>query len=260
MDGDSVSVQYDSGGQRFSPLRLLLFVIGFTAVVAMVGMSYYFYTQYRKTQVLLANPEAAARVEVMDTVSRIKKLVEVPEGEMPTVATVSDIEKLANQPFFAKAQKGDKVIVYQSVQKAILYRPSTNRIVEMAPLNLQSSASVAGATDQTTPSPTSTPVTTEEAVAKAKLVIYNGTTTTGLAARAETKLLAATGDKYEVVNTGNAMKRDYAETVIVVINDQMQPAADMLSQNTGAEIVDMPEGEVPPEADLLLIIGQDYQE
>ncbi|MEO7364045.1 MAG: hypothetical protein ABIV43_00865, partial [Candidatus Saccharimonadales bacterium] len=59
----------------------------------------------------------------------------VPADETPTVATVSNVEKLKGQTFFANAQIGDKVIVYVNAKQAILYRPSTNQIVTMAPVN-----------------------------------------------------------------------------------------------------------------------------
>ena len=32
-------------------------------------------------------------------------------------------------------QKGDKVLIYSASQKAILYSPSLNKIVEIAPVN-----------------------------------------------------------------------------------------------------------------------------
>ena len=51
------------------------------------------------------------------------------------MATVSDPEKLKDQPFFAKAQKGDKVLIYSNSQKAILYSPTEDKIVEVAPIN-----------------------------------------------------------------------------------------------------------------------------
>ena len=64
----------------------------------------------------------------------VGKSVELPEGEDPTWATVTDPSKLSGQAFFAQAKVGDKVIIYSKSKKAILYRPSENRVIEIGPI------------------------------------------------------------------------------------------------------------------------------
>lgn len=54
-------------------------------------------------------------------------------NETPVISTVMDSSNLQAQPFFAKAQQGDKIILYTNYQKAILYRPSSKQIVEIIP-------------------------------------------------------------------------------------------------------------------------------
>ena len=103
------------------------------AVVLTGGLSYYFYAEY---STLKANPNKLAQEETNNLVAQIAKLIVLPEGETPTLATVSDPEKLKDQPFFAKAQKGDKVLIYTNAKKAILYNPENNKIVEVAPINI----------------------------------------------------------------------------------------------------------------------------
>lgn len=66
-----------------------------------------------------------------DIVTKVGLLVEFPSTENPSVATVSDVEKLKTQDFFKRAKNGDKVLIFQSVKKAILYRPETNKIIDM---------------------------------------------------------------------------------------------------------------------------------
>ena len=68
-------------------------------------------------------------------ISQVGKLIVLPDNEQPTVATVQDLSKLHDQPFFANARVGDKVLIYNISQKAILYRPSENKIIELAPIN-----------------------------------------------------------------------------------------------------------------------------
>jgi hypothetical protein len=108
------------------------------AVVAIL-LAGYFYTQMYK---LKKNPNVVAQAEVADLVSKIGELVLLPEGETPTVATVSDPEALKDQTFFAQAVKGDKVLIYAQAKKAILYSVSMNKIIEVAPLNIGNAKSV----------------------------------------------------------------------------------------------------------------------
>jgi hypothetical protein len=76
--------------------------------------------------------------------------MELPTGEEPQLATVSDAAKLkTDQPFFANAENGDKVLIYQTAKKAILYRPTTNKIIEVGPVTLDNTTS-------TVPTPTPT--------------------------------------------------------------------------------------------------------
>lgn len=71
----------------------------------------------------------------VDLLAALGKLVVLPNDEEPTIATVTDLTELQKQEFFRQAKVGDKVIIYPKAGKAILYSPSTNKIVEMAPIN-----------------------------------------------------------------------------------------------------------------------------
>jgi cytoskeletal protein RodZ len=107
-----------------------LVVVLIVLLLASVAAGIFF---YKKSQEGAAkNPQK----ELTDTVKAVSKLMVLPEGETPTLATVSDPEKLKDQSFFAKAQVGDKVLIYTQAKKAILYSPSKNMIVEVSPLNI----------------------------------------------------------------------------------------------------------------------------
>ena|SRR3989344_4936222 len=81
------------------------------------------------------NEEETGAIEVLAAVG---KLMVLPEGEEPTIATVSNLEQLASQPFFTNAKVGHKVLIYTEARKVILYDPVLNKIVEVAPLNIDS--------------------------------------------------------------------------------------------------------------------------
>lgn len=115
--------------------------------IAALGTAGYFYYQL---SLLKKNPEAVAQEEAEDLVSIVGKLIILPKGEVPTIATVSDPEKLKDQPFFAKAKVGDKVLLYVKAGKAYLYDPEENKILEVAPINVESSAALEASTGDST--------------------------------------------------------------------------------------------------------------
>lgn len=121
-------------------LGILVIVLGVTSVLF-----------YRKYSDVKANPQKYAQETVDSLVAEVKQLMVLPEGESPTVATVVDPQKLKDQAFFANAITGDKVLIYARARKAVLYSPSTHRIVEVAPLNIGEPAG--------TPTPAPTPKT-----------------------------------------------------------------------------------------------------
>ena len=107
-------------------------LLGVLAVLG-VGGSVYFYNQFSN---LKADPNALAKEEAEELVAMVGKLIVLPETEIPTVATVSEPEKLKDQPFFEKAKAGDKVLLYPEARKAYLYDPTLNKVLEVAPINL----------------------------------------------------------------------------------------------------------------------------
>lgn len=106
-------------------LGLLVLVLGAAAL--------YFYVQISAVK---KDPDALARKEAETLVGVVGKLIILPKDEVPTVATVSDPTKLADQAFFAKAKVGDKVLLFPKAKKAYLYDPVAKRILEVAPINL----------------------------------------------------------------------------------------------------------------------------
>lgn len=121
-------------------------------IVIFGGAAVYFYTQYAT---LKADPNKTAKAETAKLVSQVSRLIVLPTGEDPTVATVTDLDKLKDQPFFAHAKNGDKVLIYTQAKKAILFDPVANKIVEVAPINIGDSTKT-----KTTPAPATTNQTT----------------------------------------------------------------------------------------------------
>lgn len=142
----------------FSKNRLILSGVVSAIVVLAAVPSIYFYRQYKSVQRKLANPTEYAQEETRLIQEKVGKLIELPTDEVPTIATVTDAAKLSEQPFFVKAQNGDRVLIFTNAKKAILYRPSSNKIIEVAPVNIGQNAP--SGTPAPTPPPTGGPTPT----------------------------------------------------------------------------------------------------
>ena len=106
-------------------------VLSLAVAISLAG-AVYFYAQLQG----LKAPPASLENESSELVASVGKLMLLPEGETPTIATVSDLEKLKDQPFFVNAKNGDKVLIYTNAKKAILYDPVAHKIIEVAPINI----------------------------------------------------------------------------------------------------------------------------
>lgn len=115
------------------------------------------------------NTSDLAQAQIDSITEKVSLLMDIP-SEKPTIATISDASKLKDQPFFAKAQNDDKVLIFNAAQKAILYRPSTNKIIEVAlykpPVVNTPEEEVAGASTTVgpTPFPTSKPFSLQDLI------------------------------------------------------------------------------------------------
>lgn len=136
-DSENQSVEKRKG-HLFRLVRSKKFLLIALIVALLVSVAYFVFA-YAKTRDELTkaqNPEQAAKIEAEDLAKKLSSFVELPKDEAPTLATVNDAEKLKSQVFFAEAQNGDKVLVYTQARKALLYRPSTQKIIEYAPVAL----------------------------------------------------------------------------------------------------------------------------
>ncbi len=106
---------------RFIPILIIAGIF--------TGGGYYF--AMRK-----ADTSGDSQKELEQVIKKVSKLMILPEDETPTLATVTDPKKLEGQPFFAKAQAGDKILIYSNIKKVILYSPSMNKIIEVGGINL----------------------------------------------------------------------------------------------------------------------------
>ncbi len=132
MYNDPVMVRpqtpHEGGGRRRVPWRMILVGV---AILFALGIGIYFYIQSRSA----SGPQQTTAEEASRIVKEVEKLMLLPEGETPPVATVTDPAKLSDQSFFVNATQGDKVLIYAASQKIILYNPRQNKIINVAVLS-----------------------------------------------------------------------------------------------------------------------------
>jgi hypothetical protein len=183
----------------------------------------------------------------------------LPGGETPTVGTITNASALSKtQPFFKDALDGDKVLVYAQAQKAILYSPSRDILVNVGPI-FSDTTFLNQPTQQT--SSTSRPAVTKEsppapsATVPLTLVVRNGSKTPGLAIKLADSL--AKEDKlYKVVATEAAARKDYVGNTIVLLDPAFRTAAEALAYKLSARIsTSLPAGEKLNNASALVILG-----
>lgn len=82
-----------------------------------------------------AYPELSKVEKTNEILEKVGALIQLPANEAPSMATIDDAEAVKKvQPFLTNAQNGDILIVYQSAAEALLYRPSTNKLIAVGPV------------------------------------------------------------------------------------------------------------------------------
>jgi len=217
-------------------LRTLVGTLLTIIFLAVIAGGYYYYQSYQK---LIKNPDIITKQEGTWLVEKISKLMSLPTGEEPSTATVLDKEKLKDQPFFANAENGDKILIYAKAKKAILYRPSTDKIIEVMPIALDADKNAeAGATTETI-----------------KIALLNGTDTDGLTNTAEINIKNKITN-IEITSKEKAKKSDYKATVVVDINGTKAEQAKAIADAVGGTVGALPAGEAKPDADILVIVAK----
>jgi len=128
-----------------------------------------------------------------------------------------------------------------------LFRPSLNKIIDVAPVNIgpvgTESATLAGSTP---------------AVATIKFALRNGTSVIGLTNKFETVLKSKITNA-EVTGKDNAKKKDYEKSVLIDVKGTKSAQAGQYAAELGLTITTMPPDEATPASDFLVILGTDNQ-
>lgn len=259
-----------------------------TLLLMMMGIAGYYYYQYRQT------PEVAQRREIESLVKSVGNIADLPQDEIPTLATVTNKSKLDSQPFFRRAENGDKILIYRSVSRAFLYRPNTKKLIDITSVNIEMDAPVQTADASAASLPVETPevssspqtadastsdqleataevpptvagVSTEEEEPKQENVIeakpiqillYNGSATVGVTNRVEERIR----EKFPSVNVigkEKASKNTYQGYEVIDLTGNNVEVAKVLVDFLGGTLSTLSADENigVVEADILIIVG-----
>jgi hypothetical protein len=145
--------------------NVFLVFISYRTVIAIVGvlvgilgtLSYVQIFGIPSQKVLQNISKAEEEKVIQEIVENAAKLIVLPKGEEPVMATITDADALIKeQPFYLGSKNGDVVLMYQKALKAIIYSPERNIIVNVGPITPQENAQA----EQVTPTEseaTSTP-------------------------------------------------------------------------------------------------------
>lgn len=99
-----------SKSSKSKKMRKLFSVVFLVALIlASVATAGYFYSKYQEIR---KNPQQVLVDETKAIVEKVSKSLTLPSNEQPTLATVSDKNKLKDQAFFKDAQNGDRILIY----------------------------------------------------------------------------------------------------------------------------------------------------
>lgn len=217
-------------------------------LVAALSAAGYFYYQYRHSA------QVADAKEIEELTENIGRFFVLPDGETPTLATVTDKEKLAEQPFFQKAENGDKVLIYSASGRAILYRPSNEKIVDVTSVNINKPETTAPTVAQANPPQVLGESETNPLETVVKIALYNGSTQVGVTNSLEAQITAGLPGVI-VSKKESAAQNTYDGNIVVDITGKNAAVVQQLAQLIGGTVGPKPSGEADPGTDVLVIVG-----
>ncbi|HWY79149.1 MAG TPA: hypothetical protein VNW29_02210 [Candidatus Sulfotelmatobacter sp.] len=217
-------------------VRIFFIIIASVALIGIIG-TYYFYNKYQQS---LQNSSIQQANETQDLINKVNKHIVLPSG-IPTVGTVTDPQKLTSQKFFANAKKGDKVLIYASERKAILYDPQLDKIIEVGPVNINSGSTIKSDT-----------LSTQNT--QLRIAIYYGSAELQTAKQVEA-LVKSRLTNIAIVTEQKVVQEESTTLVVDYTNGHTDVVKQVASLINGT-ITQLPTNEVKPNADMLIIIGK----
>ncbi len=120
---------------------IFLTVLLLFATVATTFMAAGFYMKWQDSLKSSSSKSKEDNKKETDRIrGKVSKLMSLPGDEAPVLATIDDVSKLKNQPFFKDAKNGDKLLMFPKMKKAVIYREKENRLINVGPIAITSQA------------------------------------------------------------------------------------------------------------------------
>jgi hypothetical protein len=103
----------------------------FCALVVMTMCTYYFYRISQDIGIPVSTSTITASNTAQDIVGEVGRLMFLPGGEVPTIATINNDDLGRAEPMFSNVEKGDKVLIYCEYNQTILYSSSRKKIINV---------------------------------------------------------------------------------------------------------------------------------
>lgn len=220
-------------------LVLVLFFITATGFI-------WIYRNYQESQQTIKNLKTKQQKQQVNKQKKkelIKKLarhIELPETS-PAVVTISNPKKLAEQEsFFKPAKKGDILFLYKT--KAILYRSSTDKIIDVQPVTTQGSNIESREAEQL-----------NQNVEEITVEVRNGGAASGSASNLADKLRQQS--QFSVEDVTNASTTTFENNILIDNNPDVDIRT--LENALGIKATStIPDGVLPSTADAIIILTE----
>lgn len=216
----------------------ILFIVGLITLVLCV----YFFVQYQRTQALLNRPSELVKQQGDEILQIISPVIHISQNETPTIATVADKNKLTSQPFFERAENGDKVLIFRSSNTVVLYRPTLKKVIAVSTIPKEQQVAT-----QPAKQPDLKPV---------QVAVLNGSGVNGVAKKTA-EFLSQKIENITIVKEETAEKKSYTKAQIVFIIPQGKQVAEQIAQLLDGDVTSaLPDGESSYGADIVVIATQ----
>jgi hypothetical protein len=122
----------------------LIYILVFLIISGTIASAYYYYDRYSqaskqltalKSQAPNSPPDENAKI-----IAAVTKLVELPQTPPDGIGQITDKNQYKNLVFYNEIVNGDYLLIYVQANKAVIYRPSTNKLVNIYPVSVSNTA------------------------------------------------------------------------------------------------------------------------